>query len=348
MLCDWMTLRTPINDIQDQDIHDLMPYLALETIKSSTDEVIKQRMVIDIDQVRSDFQGFVWSITSNGKQKYLSIGASPAWLEHGRNIFGDLDIEKAKTLLIAKCRQVLPNVLLFRQDFEIRRLDITQNYFMESKTQLKDALHILRACDGIRQKATVAKGDTVYWGSKSALISGKVYDKGSQAIHLCRNASKRNLPMPYTESELHLVENVLRAEMKLGRLFFERLESEDLLTPDFLAQQHDKYFSKFIGSNEVTDMDDLLNNLLALSKTQGQAKAAYGTYLTIKQIGLETTKNSMSRRTFQRHKKLLHEAGLSQSDLTTATIIPLRKRRIDLVTVDTWEELRQLQSRIAA
>lgn len=343
MLIDWLTLRTPISDIQEQDLLALMPYLAkLEITNTGTDEVIRTKLVIDIDAVRSDFQGMVWSITSNGTIKYLNIGASPASLQHGSNLFGSFDYQYCKKLVLDHARKVLTGVCLFQKGWECRRLDVTQNYFLQSRYQVKDALLQLRAMDSFRQKATIRSGDTVYWGFESHYRTGKAYDKGTQAIELNKKALKHKKPLVYTDEQIKAIESTLRLELKLGRQFFDEHHDESLFTPEFLANEHETFFKKFIGSAEVTDMHTLLEQLKQVTPSNGQALASYDTYLRIQQNGFEFTKNSMSERTFYRHRKYLKDAGLSESDLISSNIIPLRKRRIDLDPVYSWEHLNEL------
>lgn len=348
MLIDWLTLRTPISDIQEADLLALLPYFAkLQVTNALTDEVIKTKLVIDIDSVRSDFSGMVWSISSNGPTKYLNIGASPASLEHGSNLFGSLDYHYCKQLLLNHARKVLKGVMLFNDGWQPRRLDITQNYFLQSRYQVKDALHILRSSDGMRQKATVQAGDSVYWGYSSHYRSGKAYDKHAQALELNKKAIKAKKPAIYTPEQLEIMNTILRLEMKLGRQYFDEHSDELLLTPDYLQKEHEEFFNKFIGSAEVTDMSSLQKSLALVSPSQGFAKAAYTTYLMIKENGFEFTKESMARATFMRHKKLLLAAGLSESDLKSSNIVELRKRKINLEPVYNWDHLRELHRKAA-
>lgn len=342
MLIDWLTLRTEINDIQDNDLMSLMPYFAISEQRNAlTDEIIKSKLVIDIDAVRSDFEGMVWSISTNGKTKYLNIGASPAYLEHGRNIFGSNDYEHCKRVLITHAKSTLSKVLLFSSEWYPRRIDITQNFILQSHEQVKEALHVLRSCDGTRQKATT-RADSVYWGAGSSYRQGKAYDKYSQSIYLNAKNERRSKPALYTDPELQLIKPIIRLEMSLGRQYFDEHTDESLLTTEFLIKQHNDFFAQFIHTGEVTDMDTLYKALIQTQQSNGLARSAYDTYLRIKQHGYEFTKLSMSSRTFYRHTKILKQAGLTQSDLTTAQIIPIKKRRIDLNPVDSWDELRRL------
>lgn len=347
MLIDWLTLRCKISDIQENDLLAMLPYFAkLEVTNALTDEVLQTKLVVDIDSVRSDFSGMVWSISTNGKDKYLNIGASPASLEFGSNLFGSSDYWHCKALLLAHAKKVLPEVLLFNDGWQPRRIDVTQNYFLQSRHQVKDALHILRASDGVRQKCTV-KGDSCYWGESSTYISGKAYDKWTQALELNKKALKRHKPAIYTDAELFIMDSILRLEMKLSRQFFDEHQDESLFTHEFLAEKHEAFFNKFIGSAEVTDMSTLLTKLLEVAPSPGRAKAAYQTYLMIKENGYSHTEQCMPRSTFALHRKYLKEAGLCQADLTTAKIVELRKRKINLEPVYSWSHLAELHKKAA-
>lgn len=348
MLIDWLTLRTPISDIQDADLQALMPYLATLEVKNAlTGDILKSKLVVDIDNVRSDFQGMVWSITSNGVVKYLNIGASPASLEFGSNLFGSADYDYCKSLLLAHARKVLKGVMLFNDGWLPRRIDVTQNYFLQSQYQVKDALHILRSSDGIRQKATVQAGDSVYWGYKSHFRGGKAYDKYSQALELNRKAIKAGKPAIYTPEQLEIMQSILRLELKLGRQFFDEHPDETILTQQFLQNEHEEFFNKFIGNAEVTDMDSLYKRLQETAPSAGRARAAYDTYLRIKQLGYAFTEQSMATSTFRLHRQYLKAAGLCDSDLTSAQIIELRKRKINLEPVYSWEHLSELHKKAA-
>ena len=343
MLIDWLTLRHQITDLEEQSLYPLMPYLATLTVRRAIDdEVLKTKLVVDVDQVRSDFQGMVWSISSNGKDKYLNIGASPAFLANGNNLFGSDDYQACKIELIRYAQKVFKGALVLSSNWHPRRIDITQNYLMQSNQQVKEALYILRSSDGIRQKATVRAGDTVYFGAGSHFIFGKAYDKFAQAVELCKKSAKQLKPIPYSHYQLSLIDRILRLELTLGRQFFDEHSDEEILTPTFLAEKHETFFRKFIGDSEVYDMDSLYQRLIETCPSAGRAQAAYDTYLRIKDRGYAFAEQTMSRATFLRHRKYLIEAGLSISDLKSARIVELRKRRIDMQPVQSWEHLEQL------
>lgn len=347
MLIDWLTLRTKISDLQESELLELIPYLAkMEITNLANDQVIQTKLVIDIDAVRSDFQGLVWSISSNGRDKYLNIGGSPASIENGSNLFGSGDYQHCKKIIIKHAQKALRGCLVPSSNWHPRRIDITQNYFLQSRTQVKDALHMLRASDGMRQKSTV-KGDSIYWGESSKYRKGKAYDKHTQAKELIKRAEKLKNTPPYTPEQLKQMENILRLELTLGRQWFDEHPNEDNLKQDYLIEEHEAFFTKFIGDSEVSDMDTLFKNLQLTAPSIGIARSAYSTYLMIKQNGYHHTFEHMKPRTFYMHKKALLSAGLCEADLTNGNIIELRKRKITMTPVYNWEHLQELHKEAA-
>ena len=350
-MIDWLTLRTPISYfLEDAILAKFHVYVGELKVFDADGECIRSRAMIDVDKIRSDSKGLYWSITSDGKQHFLQIGASPAAIEFNNNVFGSLDIKYCAEVLIKKAEQALAFILPPPSAWECRRLDVTQNYLLTSNTEVKQALRELRKGDGIRQKATVPNGDSVYWGQGSDLISGKAYDKGTQAEYLNKK-SKTSVFDAYT---LSLLKRILRLELKLGRRWFDRFESSQIvktglkqplhwleLTGEYLLKVHNDYFKKFIGDVKVTEME---NNLLVLfegaAKTKGQALAAYRTWSLIKAVGYENTRESMPKATFCRHTAIMREAGLSQADLLSSNIIPFRQKIIELTSaINSWDEL---------
>jgi len=338
-MIDWMTLRTPIGHFMDAHIFEtFFSYLGTMEIKDCDGEVIRHKVVLDVDKLSTDSIGLFWSLQSDGKEKYLTIGASPAALEYDNNVFGSEDALHCAKLLVSTAQRALQIILPPPSAWQCRRLDITHNYLMQSHVEVKQALRELRKGDGMHQKATVPKGDTVYWGQGSDLVSGKAYDKGSQLEYMI----KRNKIKSLSESDIALSKRLLRLELSLKRRWFDRHEHNlSTLTPDLLNTLHHKYFSQFIGTLEVTDMESLLKTLNDVAPTHGQALAAHRTWALIRTIGYENTKGGMPKPTFMRHQKLLLEAGLSKADLHAAMVIPFRQKHLIIQQpVTSWHDLR--------
>lgn len=216
-------------------------------------------------------------------------------------------------------------------------MDITHNYLLDDHSQVKQALRELRKGDGVRQKASVPKGDSVYWGQGSDLISGKAYDKGSQLEHQL----KRDKHISMDPASVDLVKRLLRLELSLKRRWFDR-HGQDWLnfSEDYLQELHNQYFKQFIGTLEVTDMGTLLQQLETVTPTKGRALAAHRTWALIKSIGYEQTRSSMPRSTFLLHQKYLREAGLSHADIANADLLPFRRNTITVSEpVNNWADL---------
>lgn len=76
--------------------------------------------------------------------------------------------------------------------------------------------------------------------------------------------------------------------------------------------------------------------------TEGRARAAFTTFANIRSLGFEAVKGYMPRSTFQLHLRYLRAAGITDGDMHTAKVIPLRPVRIVLAQpIGSWEEIRR-------
>ena len=101
MLIDWLTLRIPLDDNLGVNLHQrLRDYMGV-TVNIDSNGVEKWRKhSLDIDTLRSDCAGLFWSITGDGVQYYLNVGASPASIEfNGLNVFGSVDVEHCAKIM---------------------------------------------------------------------------------------------------------------------------------------------------------------------------------------------------------------------------------------------------------
>lgn len=345
MLIDWLTLRHPLNEKLGSELQDrIISSLGLMTMMNSEGHIEWQKAVPDWEAIRSDSLGLYWSVTGDADGiRYLTIGASPSSLQNkGVNVFGSMDIEHCANILIHTAGKALEAILPNWREWQCRRMDITGNYDMGNKAQVKQALRLLLGTDAPRRRTNSDKrgGDTVYWNPSSDLKCGKAYDKGA---HLRYQLKKGNICVD--EETLLLGENLLRLELKLGSRWFRRLERDWRdFTNDDLAKEHFDFFSSLIGGAnvEVSDMSTLLLELEKHSPTKGQALAAHRTWALIKTVGYTQTKESTPKTTFMRHCALLRSAGISSADLCAGTIIPFRRRSLVLgQPVTSWEQIRR-------
>ncbi len=188
-LIDWLTLRLPLEKIQDEALHRRVRD-CLNTLHCSDADgcLVWEKQVLDVDALRSDTIGLFWQLQGDGKRQYLVIGGSPASIEHGVNVFGELDIQYCAKVLIHAARKELQAVLPPFEQWQCRRIDITGNYALPDSQSVKQALRQLSISEGGRRKASNDHrgGDSVYWNPSSDLTKGKAYHKGPQLRRLVR------------------------------------------------------------------------------------------------------------------------------------------------------------------
>lgn len=344
MLIDWLTLRYPLDFSLGENLYRRIADCMGLTVCINADGVEQWRKNnLDIDKLRSDSNGIFWSITCDGNStRYLTVGASPSSLEYeGCNVFGSMDIEHCSKVLIKYVSRALEAVLPDWLHWDCRRIDITANYNMGSFAQVKQSLRLLLGTDAPRRRTNSDRkgSDSVYWNPSSTLQMGKAYHKGA---HLRMQQRKGNICL--SDETLRKADNLLRLELKLGSMFFRRLQGDwkTLFTPEYLMQKHFDFFSKIIGSNdvEVSDMGILLETLQKVAPTPGRGLAAHRTWCLIKTCGYIQTQDSMNKQTFKNHLVLLRAAGLSSADLCAGTVIPFRQKTLVLQSpVLCWDDI---------
>lgn len=347
---DWMTLRYPLAKLPPAIQDRVLRSLGRITCVSPDGEIRWEKPVLDLDALRSDTPGLCWTVTggSDGEMR-LTIGASPAFIRHGNNVFGSSCVRECSTTLVRFASKCLAAILPPPQDWECRRIDVTENYALGSIREVKQFLRQLMTADAGRAKAASGGGDSVYWNQRSDLRKGKAYAKGPQLRKLLKQRK-----VDISEDLLDLADRLARLELTLGSRWFRRLEEQgkhwwDLATDD-LQQQHENYFGRFIGKQEVTDMGSLLEELekVTVTKngaqvivTKSQALAAHRTWALIKAIGYELARESIPRTTWFRHIAMLRSAGLSDADIGAGNVLPFRRREICIASpVRSWAELR--------
>ena len=344
MLIDWLTLRHPLTSALGSVIYEKIQSAMGRMVKISPDgEIVWETGVPDWDAIRSDSLGIYWSITGDGEQRYITIGASPSsLLNAGVNVFGSMDLKDCSEVLITKAGQALGAILPNWLHWQCRRMDITANYDMGSSAQVKQALRLLLGTDAPRRRTNSDRkgGDSVYWNPSSTLRAGKAYHKGA---HLRYQQRKGNITVD--DDILNLADRLIRLELMLGSMWFRRLKTDwHLLTEENLTAFHLDFFKSLIGGGnvEVSDMGTLLTELEKHAPTKGRALAAHRTWALIKTIGYTQTQSSMPRSTFALHCKYLRSAGLSSADLCAGNVIPFRRKVLLLGSpVTSWEELRR-------
>jgi II/X family phage/plasmid replication protein len=222
-------------------------------------------------------------------------------------------------------------------------MDVTHNYWLGDLTNVMTALSLLRHAEGGRYQVRTA-AESVYWSQNSTRRSGKAYSKGAHMRFLAKRGRAFIEP-----DEFALVDGLLRLELSLRRHFFSRVIDKPwyLLTEKELNAEHEKYFAALVGRVEVSEMTDMRNACveaaLRLGLSEGQGRAAYLSWNTIRAVGFAVWRAESAKATMYRHKKILHEAGLSYGDFQARNVVPIRRRRIVLgEPVQSWAELRKV------
>lgn len=283
------------------------------------------------DSLRSDMNGLAYCVGSS-----LRIGGSPASVTSPNNVFGSDDIQECALNMIGFFEKHVGVILT--KDFSLwncTRADITFNYDLGGQIAVNQALEYLKFSH-TRGTNVERRFNTTYWNKSSSLRSGKAYNKYLQALKMMKQHKAF-----FTGEEIRAIEGLLRLELKLGRHWFQRNDTPwyELTVEDF-KKQHNNFFANAIGDIEVPTMDTLLERLIEVSPSEGQAKAAFNTFGMIKALGLNTVKRTIPESTFFRHCKHLREAGLSHADLNAGRILEFRRKTIVLgEPVHDWTDL---------
>lgn len=375
MLIDWVTARVPIQFLTDQ---------AREKALTLGDRI--QRYCPLTGDVR--YESIAWdSIASDSHQINIRASGHDFWIMgsparimgDGCSVFGcaasarlDLQgcVDAMRLFVMQHCNIELPADLSL---WTVSRVDVTENLLLDSLTEVRDALRILRDCEGGRYRVSQQAGDTVYWSQKSKLRKGKAYAKGP---HLSYQMSRTGYTgRQYTPDDISRANRLLRLELTLGREYFNRNDWRKCDADCLRVQWHD-YFDRMIGGAEVTTDDDLKQRItaaaqvinenefekaltnwrerrvkaLALGKPQppkpclrnpdNSARSAYGAWLLIQSEGWERARESFTKTVWYRHLGILRAAGLGDADISAGKVVPFRRKVLEARAVCSWQELK--------
>jgi II/X family phage/plasmid replication protein len=272
----------------------------------------------------------------------LVVYGSPARLASGDadNVFGSDSVGHCAELMVDHVARTLGVQLPPFQRWECTRMDVTENFYLGSLANVKQALEMLRHAEGGRYQLRT-DCESVYWSVKSTYRSGKAYGKGAHLDYLVRRGK-----LEIDDERRAAAAGLLRLELSLRRHWFTRICKKYWfqLSPSDLAKEHSEYFSKLIGDCEVSEMTDLQAHLAAtavkLGLSPGAGRAAFGSWNWIKSLGYQDWRAGIPRATFYRHKKILLAGGLCYADFRERKVVPIRKRRVVLdAPVKSWAEL---------
>ena len=335
-MIDWLTLKIDAMDLPEATVWKL---------RERQGRVIKLGPAGDIEwetvareSIRSDSHQVTCAMGGE-----LSICGSPARVMAQDNVFGSGDpvvCARAMLAFVARtCEVELPDVTAWR----CTRMDVTQNFDMGALSHVREALMCLRHAEGGRYQLRTA-AESVYWSVRSQLRSGKAYAKGPHLEYLARKGTVDIDPVSMSAAS-----RLLRLELSLKSQWWRERSNKKWhqYSEVELEREHADYFGPLIGSVEVMDMNGVEQQVLKaakdLGRSEGQGNAAYLYWLTIQQLGFETTRARTSKTTHHRHVKVLMHAGLSFSDFQARRVVVLRRRPLVLAQpVRSWSELRRV------
>lgn len=360
MLIDWLSINLPVGTLD---------FDKLRAWQSTQDRIIRvggdgaiQWETSAWDSVRSDSHQLAFQVTGCN----IRIQGSPARiLCDGDNVFScgaaaALDLVGCHARMVAFINQHTGLDLPKAPDlWHVTRVDVTENLFLGSLPEVRQALSILRDCEGGRYRVSQQAGDSVYWSHRSRLRSGKAYAKGAELAHKMIQSGKQKVKQAMREygiEEIAMASGLLRLELKLGAQYWrERIAQKwHETSPDHLKAEWQSYFSRMIGGAEIMAEQDIYARLLAVvdiddkgKPKEGQAKAAYSLWCLIKSEGWQKSRDMTNKATWYRNLKHLRNAGLSDADISRGNVVPLRKKVLEAVPVTTWAELRNLYQQAA-
>ena len=280
--------------------------------------------------VRSDSHQV--SVQVAGEIEVCGSPARSAGLPH--NVFGTDDLREAARSHLVAAQALLPFGLPSLDHWRITRLDVTFNYDLGSAAGVRQALAYLRQMDGGRYKVS-SKSESIYWSSGSPLRSANAYHKGP---HLRFQVGRGQAVA--TDTEISLADRLLRLELKLGSMWWRRYRQFSF--NQFDACIHDEfinYFGRLIGPVEVMEMSDL-ERIKQVVETEGQALAVHRSWCVIRAVGHQSARESMPKRTWYRHVKILRLAGFSSVDISLGQVVPFRRRALVFERpVNAWSDM---------
>lgn len=347
LLIDWLTLRISLEGLGSVVRDRVRACMGSLVCCNSDGELVWRKMQLDVEKLRSDSGGLFWAMQGDGKADYLVIAGSPASLVSKVNVFGHLDIRRAANTLRAVAMKALTAYLPEVDFWQCRRIDITGNYLLPDEGAVKQALRQLLNTDGVRRKASSAKGggDTVMWSPTSDMLKGKAYHKGPQLRALLRRG--RLTDEDVSADQLAGADRLLRLEHTVAARWFRRFEEAGgkwySLSVEALQHLYVKFFGPLVGGLEVKDMgrDHIVQTIeKSAGVSHNAALQAFATYRNIKADGFEETKAGMSRATWFRHLKALRAAGFTDGQLCAGNVIPFQAVKVLLaVPVSSWADL---------
>lgn len=251
---------------------------------------------------------------------------------------GPADIKRSIAYLVRFLEQVMYINLPNYEEWELKRIDVAKIYHFNNKNICKKIVSNLRNSYYTRRKPRIYDTSVMFSGSTTSV---KLYWKGPEfqkhdykrikryiLKEVDRNWNKDNcdllqhklaLLQKYFDQVLEKAYRIIRYECEIKpRKLKEAFGSDTVLIKNLsderlheIANNELFRLMKEDENMEIVRRSDLVLERLHQLYGANQANALYSTWTKLVQFGEERTKETISRATFYRHKKLLVEAGVS-------------------------------------
>ena len=253
---------------------------------------------------------------------------------------GPADIKRSIAYLVRFLEQVMYVELPDYQAWEVKRIDVAKIYHFKNKDICKKIVSNLRNSYYTRRKPRIYDTSVMFSGSTTSV---KLYWKGPEfQKHDYKRIKKyilREVDRSWNQDNCDLLMHqlamiqmkmdqvlekayrIIRYECeikhrKLKEVFGDNKILVKALDDDILHDIADKELIKLIKEKEGENMDIVRRSDLVLERLHqvygiSQANALYATWTKLVQFGESQAKETISRATYYRHKKLLVEAGVS-------------------------------------
>lgn len=309
-----------------------------------------------------------WFMDAADPTPFVELKASPAKLLQGHNCYGTDDLLSSFFVLLDVFCAAYPDVLgrLDESSWSVAEVDITYASWAESRMAARAFINALQNVSRGQTRARHGYDGTAYFGKKNSRLKKiKVYDKAAEVNRWLESDKSGTRQQYITPDLLRWVDGMVRWEVTLKTRWFERRGISTQIQNLYKTWTPEKFWHEamadIIGSLEGADMrkindEEVLDALKSIffrvsAKTgkisYAQALAAYRTYRAISREGWDIVRETMPRRTFDRHVKMLTDCDISRGALQCqrgegiAEVIPL----VRYVHVDfgaqwpTWEKV---------
>lgn len=251
---------------------------------------------------------------------------------------GPCDIHRSIAYLVRFLEKEMYVNLPNYEEWEVKRIDVAKIYHFKDKNICKKIVNNLRNSYYTRRKPRIYDTSVMFSGSTTSV---KLYWKGPEfekhdykrikkyiLREVDKNWNKDNcdllqhklaLLQKHFDKVLEKAYRIIRYECEIkARKLKEAFETDTVLVKDLndemLLNIADTELFKLMKEDDNMDIvrrSDLVLERLHKLYGKNQANALYSTWTKLVQFGEQTTKETLSRATFYRHKKLLVEAGVS-------------------------------------